>query len=98
MKNAKAKAISDLVNGSFSPKEVGVELSTDHRYLQNEFFKCALAFMGCLANNYRKGYYDGRNEFAAKCADVCIKALEAEDLYFSKYENRLYDEILEKMY
>lgn len=95
MKNEKSIKMSNLINDcSFNPRVVGVEMSTDHRYLQQEFFKCSLAFIACLANNYRKGMYDGRNEFACKCADLMMKGLEESEMYFKKFEDNLYNEIL----
>ncbi|MBO5948225.1 sulfide:quinone reductase [bacterium] len=99
MKTKQAKQISDLFNStSINPKIVGVELSTDHRYLQQEMFKSCLAFVACLANNYRKGYYDGRNEFACKCADIMMAQLENSDLYFKEFEDKQYEEILKESY
>lgn len=100
MKNKDAKQISDVVNKcSFQPKIVGVELSTDHRYLQQQFFKCSLAFIACLANNYRNGHYDGRNEFACQCAHIMMSELEKNtDLYAKEWEDKEYCEILKNTY
>ena len=100
MKNEKAKQISDVINStSFYPKRVGVELSTDHRYLQEQFFECSLAFIACLANNYRNGRYDARNEFACKCAYVMMSELEKnEDLYWKEHEDKQYQQILSELW
>lgn len=97
-KDSKATKISDLVNDTcFSPLEVGVELSTDHRYLVNEMFKTFLHFSGQLARNFENGNYDGRNEFACKCSKIMIDALIKEDLYHKEHWDRYYDEELTKV-
>lgn len=98
-RNSIADKISEMVNKtSFEPLQVGIELSTDHRYLQNEEFKTFLHFAGQLARNHEKGLFDGRNEFACKCAHKMIEALEKEGLYERKYWYKLYDEALEKSF
>jgi hypothetical protein len=38
--------------------------------------------------------YDGRNEFACKCADLMMKGLEESEMYFKGFEDNLYNEIL----
>lgn len=99
MKNPDALLFSDRVNKtSFQAREVGVELSTDHPTLQQTFFKCTLSFIACLANNYREGRYDGRNEFACKCADTMMRGLEGSELYYKEFEDSLYKEILNNLY
>lgn len=98
-KDSKATQISNIVNSTlFSPIEVGVELSTDHRYLQNELFKAFLHFTGQLARNEAKGHYDDRNEFACKCSKVIIKALQEADLYDAKFWEDRYDKVLENSF
>mgnify|MGYP003289437878 CR=1 FL=1 len=98
MKAKQSKEISNLFNSTaINPKQVGVELSTDHRYLQQEMFKASLAFIACLANNYRKGHFDGRNEFACKCADVMMSQLENSDLYCKEFEDEQYQKYLNDM-
>ena len=98
-KDSKASQISNIVNNTlFSPVEVGVELTTDHRYLQNELFKTFLHFAGQLARNEAKGNFDGRNEFACECSKVIIKALQEADLYDAKFWEKRYDLILENSF
>ena len=98
-RDSKASAISNMVNvTTFSPLQVGVELTTDHRYLVNEEFKMFLHFVGQLSRNYEKGYYDDRNEFACKCAKTIVNALENADLYDRKFWESDYDKALEKSY
>mgnify|MGYP003298018847 CR=1 FL=1 len=98
-RNSRASKISDIVNSTlFNPMEVGIELTTDHRYLQNEEFKMFLHFTGQLARNYENGNFDGRNEFACKCAKVMVDALKQADLYDVKFWKELYDDILKKSY
>lgn len=97
--DSKAGQISNIVNvTTFSPLQVGVELSTDHRHLVNEEFKMLLHFIGQLSRNYEKGYYDDRNEFACRCANVMVSALEEKDLYIRKYWEEQYDKALEKSF
>ena len=98
-KDSKATQISNIVNSTlFSPIEVGVELTTDHRYLQNELFKAFLHFTGQLARNEAKGNFDDRNEFACKCSKVIIKALQEADLYDAKFWEDRYDKVLENSF
>ena len=99
IKDIKAKAISELINDcSYSPRRVGCELSTDHRYLQSEFGRTAIHFLGCLAENYDKGYYDGRNEYECKCAKIMISALIESGLWYEESERVMRKEILDKLY
>lgn len=94
MENKTAKAISELVNKiSFNGIEIGTELSTDHRYLQNELFKMFIHFAGNLAANYKNGKYDGRNEYACKCAKIMIDALERNELFDAEYYLEEYEKI-----
>ena len=96
-RDSRASKISNIVNSiSFDPMEVGIELTTDHRYLQNEEFKTFLHFAGQLARNYEKGIYDARNEFACKSALAMIDGLEKTGLYDRKYWYKQYDEMLER--
>ena len=98
-KGSYASKISDILNNmSANEMEIGVELSTEHRYLSNKAFNVLLHLAGCLARDYEKGHYDARNEFACKCSKVIIDALEKEDLYVKKYYNQQYDEIKPKCY
>lgn len=57
-----------------------------------------LHYLGMLAKNYRAGFYDGRNEYISKCADVMIRALEQEGLFNLDFNDRnFYDKINEKI-
>jgi hypothetical protein len=99
IKDVKAKAISELINDcSYSPRVVGCELSTDHRYLQSEFGRTAIHFLGCLAENYRNGHYDGRNEYECRCAYVMMTALQDAGLWNEECEGQMRVEILDKLY
>ena len=98
VKDSKASKISELVTSTlFNPLEVGVELSTDHRYLVNEMFKMFLHFAGQLSRNYANGNFDGRNEFACKCSKIMIDALIKEGMYQENFWNQNYDDILKKL-
>lgn len=86
MENENGRIISDMVNkSSFSPIEVAQYMANDHRYLQGEFFKLCEFFIAILANNYEKGIYDGRNEYACKCAKTMIDALCEQKLLDKDY-------------
>lgn len=99
IKNVKAKAISELINDcSYSPRVVGCELSTDHRCLQAEFGRTAIHFLGCLAENYDRGHYDGRNEYECRCAKIMISALIDAGLWYEKYESKEREKILDNLY
>lgn len=96
MRNQNAKSISDMVNSSnWKPMEVGVELTTDHRYLQQQLFEMMLHFISQSAYNFDKGWYDERNEFTMKCCKVMYEALKDADLVFeSNFTKECYQEIL----
>lgn len=98
-KDSKASQISNIVNNTlFSPLKVGVELSTDHRYLVNEEFKIFLHMAGQLSRNFESGKFDDRNEFACKCSKVIIEALEKAGLYTRKFWEDRYDKALENSF
>lgn len=98
-KDSPASEISNILNRmSVDAREVGVELSTDHRYLSNKAFTMFLHLAGELARDFEKGYYDERNQYACKCSKIIIDTLEKENLYDKKFEHILYDEILPKCY
>ena len=96
MKNENAKTISDMVNSSnWKPMEVGVELTTDHRYLQQQLFEMMIHFISQSSFNFDNNRYDGRNEFAMKCCKVMYEALKDADLVFeSNFAKDRYQEIL----
>lgn len=79
-----AQEFSRFVNGKMeSACKTGHELANDHRYLVNEKFKVAMAFIEQLADNYKKGRYDERNEYACKAACFAIAHLEEIGVYYS---------------
>ena len=78
-----ANEFSRFVNGKMgSASKVGAEFANDHRFLVNEKFKVMMAFMEQLAVNYKKGYYDPRNEWACTLAHAAIEALREQQLYY----------------
>ncbi len=94
----KAQQISEIVNStSFNEVKVGVQLSTDHRYLVNQMFKTFLHLSGQLCRNFEQGKFDGRNEFACKCSAVIVDALEKAGLYERKYWYTEYNKILNNL-
>lgn len=59
----KAQQISDIMNSTlFNPEEVAASLSRDHRYLQQQFMKMAVAFIKVQAEKEDR-HYDARNEW-----------------------------------
>ena len=86
-----ADEFSNYVNGKMaSPRKVGKELADDHRYLVNEKAKLMFYFMEQLAENWHKGRYDQRNEWACRLAAEAIDHLAENDLYHlpeEYYEN-----------
>lgn len=98
------RTISDLVNNTaFQPLEVGVLLSTDHRYLQQQFFNMFVGFISMLSHNYKEGHYDGRNERACKFANAMMEAYMKEigvtdekslSLGYPKYCKNHYEAVL----
>jgi hypothetical protein len=68
-----ARNFGDFVNGRCGDKKrVAASMCREHRYLQNEMFKVCLEYIKALAENCEKGYYDPRNEYAAKTSKVII--------------------------
>ncbi len=86
-----ADEFSNYVNGKMaSPRKVGKALADDHRYLVNEKAKLMFYFMEQLAENWHKGRFDQRNEWACRLAAETIDHLAENDLYHlpeEYYEN-----------
>ena len=82
----KAEVIEDLVNCTgWYGDDIAKKLSKMHRYLQQEFFKMVLTYVARLANNYEKGWYDGRNEWACKMARLMMDGIKANDKSYYDY-------------
>jgi hypothetical protein len=73
---------SDFVNVSTNDKqEFANQVTSEHRYLQQEMFN---AMMKCVENwekNYDSGHYDARNEYACKASKAMIDGLKQANLY-----------------
>jgi hypothetical protein len=68
-----ARNFGDFVNGKMcSKRKVAEQMCREHRYLQNEMFKVCFEYIKLLAENYEKGYYDPRNEWACKTSKFII--------------------------
>lgn len=72
---AVAEALSDGINEiGFDVKSFAEVLAGDHRTLQQGTMRAFSAFVIVMADNYGKGYFDGRNqasgELASKLAPV----------------------------
>ena len=80
-------AFDNFVNGKMqSATNTGKALATIHRYLQSQAFKVCVAYFRQLAVNYRTGYYDERNETAARRAAMMYDTLmNGDEIYDPKY-------------
>lgn len=77
-----ARFFSNFVNGKMrSPKEVAKKMAQDHRYLQQEMFKVCIEYIKILAENYGKGWYDGRNEWASKASAQIVEDCKEKEIY-----------------
>ena len=65
-----------------SAEGTGREQATVHRYLQQQMFKVFIGFMRKLAHNYRKEYYDDRNEWASRVAAEAYGTLVRKRLVY----------------
>ena len=87
-----AEMFSEFVNGKMSsPRKTGKELAKDHRYLVNEKARLMFSFMEQLAEDWHKGRYDRRNEWACRLAAEAIDHLAEQNLYHlpeEYYENQ----------
>jgi len=71
---------SNFVNGKLhSKKHVAEMMCREHRHLQSEMFKVCLEYIKQLAENFESGWYDGRNEYAAKTSNNIINHLKEID-------------------
>ena len=76
------ECFSRFVNGQMdSASKVGNALANDHRYLVNEKGKVVFAFLERLADDYQKGHYDQRDEWACRLAAETIEHLEEKRMY-----------------
>ena len=76
-------AFDNFVNGKMqSATNTGKALATIHRYLQSQAFKVCVAYIRQLAVNYQTGYYDERNETAARRAAMMYDTLmNGDEIY-----------------
>ena len=81
-------AFDNFVNGKMqSATNTGKALATIHRYLQSQAFKVCVAYIRQLAVNYRTGYYDERNETAARRAAMMYDTLmNGDEIYDPEYK------------
>lgn len=83
-------AFDNFVNGKMqSATNTGKALATIHRYLQSQAFKVCVAYFRQLAVNYRTGYYDERNETAARIAAMMYDTLMNGDEIYDPIIHRL---------
>ena len=75
-----ARFFGNFVNGKLrSKKKVAELMCREHRYLQNEMFHVCLEYIKQLAENCEKGYYDGRNKYAAETSKKIIDFFKETD-------------------
>lgn len=81
-------AFDNFVNGKMqSATNTGKALATIHRYLQSQAFKVCVAYIRQLAVNYQTGYYDERNETAARRAAMMYDTLmNGDEIYDPEYK------------
>ena len=78
-----ARFFGNFVNGKLhSKKHVAEMMCHEHRYLQNEMFHVCLEYIKKLAENCEKGYYDGRNKYAAETSKKIIDYFKEIDYPF----------------
>lgn len=81
-----ADEFSRFVNGKMgSAAKTGREWANDHRFLVNEKFKVVMAFMEQLAENYKQGCYDPRDEWACQLSSEAVEHLREKELYYSMF-------------
>ena len=56
-------------------KKAAEKMASDHRYLQSEMFHVCLEYIKMLASAYKRGWYDGRNEYACMTSKLMIDHL-----------------------
>ena len=72
-----ARTLSRFVNGRCVSKERTASLmAKDHRYLQQQVFLLFMEYVRILADNYRKGWFDARNEWSCRTSASIIDLLE----------------------
>ena len=72
-----ARTFGNFVNGRMcSARKVAEAMAREHRYLQAEMFRVCLAYIRVLSENYEKGYYDPRNEYACKTSKRIVEFLD----------------------
>ena len=77
-----ARFFGNFVNGKMcSKKKVAELMCREHRYLQNEMFKVCLEYIKLLAENYKKGWFDPRNEYAAKTSNEIVEHFKEIDYW-----------------
>ena len=80
------EAIFRCLNGSNSkriPETVRNVIATEHRTLQQAFFKqVVMPLVEQMAEGAKTGRFDARNEVSCKCAKKMMDALDPSDVYF----------------
>lgn len=76
-----ARQFGNFVNGKMaSPAKVAEKMAKEHRYLQMEMYRVCVSYFKVLAENYKKGWYDPRNEWAVKASHIIMGYLKKENL------------------
>ena len=76
-----ARQFGNFVNGKMvSAEKVAQKMAKEHRYLQMEMYRVCVNYFKVLAENYKKGWYDPRNEWAVKASHIIVEYLKKENL------------------
>lgn len=83
------KDFENFVNGKVrNTAKTGAAMTTMHRYLQQEAFKIFMGYMKALAYNFRKGRYDGRNEWSSRLsAEMYQHLIDLDLIYDPDFKN-----------
>lgn len=74
-----SRGINIMDNDQIS--DIGIELTTMHRTLQQNFMRVVIAFIKEQAKNDKLGYYDLRNEETVKLCSKLWETLEETENY-----------------
>lgn len=78
-----ARFFSNYVNKCPNDFDKAVEkMSHEHRYLQNEMFLVCLKYIKKLAENFDKGIYDARNQYACETSNAIICNLREKNILY----------------
>ena len=73
-----ANILGDFVNsgGMSDFKDFVSGIMRQHRTLQQMIFTCFILCIKAWSDNFRKGWFDARNEYTVKVADMIVEGVE----------------------